>query len=61
MREKLIRDLGNCPNFNTKNKVLDKKIEFDQKFFDRGYAEFQLMISNTRKQIKLNEDILKLR
>ena len=61
MRQKLIKDLKSCQNFNIANKFLDKKIEFDQKFFNKGYAEFQLMISNTRKQIKLNEDILKLR
>ena len=40
---------------------MDEKIEFDQVFFNDDYDQYALMISNVRKQIKLNEDILKLR
>jgi len=37
------------------------KIEYDQRFFNDGYAEFQVMISDIRKQIKLNKEVIALR
>ena len=60
-RKKLMRELAKCTDFVQKNEKLDRKIEFDQRFFNDNYDQFQLMISNVRKQIKLNEDILKIR
>ena len=36
-------------------------IEFDQRFFNDGYTEFQLMISDIRKQCRLNEEVLTLK
>ena len=54
-------DLESLPKFNQKNSLVDGKIEFDQRFFTSGYAQFQLMISDVRKQIQINEGILQLR
>ena len=50
-------DLESLPKFNQKNSLVDGKIEFDQRFFTSGYAQFQLMISDVRKQIQINEGI----
>ena len=49
MRRSLIRDLSKIVTFNEKNYLIDKKIEYDQRFFNDGYAEFQLMICDIRK------------
>ena len=57
----MIRDLKKIVPFNEKNELIDRKIEYDQRFFNDGYAEFQLMICDIRKQVRLNEEILKLR
>lgn len=53
----MLSELNNKPYFYQKNILIDKKIEFDQRFFTDGYKEFQLMISDVRAQIKINEDI----
>ena len=42
-------DLDKLSKFNQKNQLVDAKIEFDQRFFTAGYAQFQLMISDVRK------------
>lgn len=36
-------------------------IEFDQRYFNDGFDEFQAMISDMRKQIKLNDQILQIK
>lgn len=48
-RKKLRRDLESCKVFSEKTKCIDNKIEYDQRYFNRNYAEFQLMISDLRK------------
>lgn len=54
-------DLTNIKKYDLKNQFVDRQIEFDQRFFTAGYKEFQLMVSDVRKQIQLNEAILRLR
>ena len=61
MRRKLKHDISKLKMFNERNDYIDKKIEYDQRFYNDGYAEFQLMISDIRKQIRLNDEIMKLR
>ena len=48
-RKKLKLDLDSCKFFNEKTKYIDNKIEYDQRYFNRNYEEFQLMISDLRK------------
>jgi len=48
-RRMLIRDITEKKVFNEKNDFIDNKIEYDQRFFNDGHAEFQLMISDIRK------------
>mmetsp|Transcript_39265 Transcript_39265/g.59935 ORF Transcript_39265/g.59935 Transcript_39265/m.59935 type:complete len:115 (+) Transcript_39265:621-965(+) len=60
-RRDLKYQLGKIRLFIEKMTYLDKKIEFDQRFFSSGYADFQELISDVRKQIKLNHDIMKLK
>lgn len=57
----LIKELLNRKTFNARNNYIDNKIKFDQRFFQDGYAEFQLLISDIRKQIRLNEEVLRLK
>lgn len=57
----LIRDITEKKVFNEKNDFIDNKIEYDQRFFNDGHAEFQMMISDIRKQIKINEEVLALK
>jgi hypothetical protein len=40
MRKKLKHDLGKLKLFNEKNDYIDMKIEYDQRFYNDGYAEF---------------------
>ena len=40
MRQKMIRELFKLKAFNDKNIFIDRKIEYDQRFFNDGYAEF---------------------
>lgn len=61
MRKKLKHDLHKFKTFTQKNSYIDKKIEYDQRFYNDGYAEFQLMISDIRKQIRLNDQVMQLR
>lgn len=61
MRKKLKHDLRKFKTFTQKNEYIDKKIEYDQRFYNDGYAEFQLMISDIRKQIRLNDQVMQLR
>ena len=39
------------------NETIDKKIEYDHRFFCDTYQNFQLMISDIRKQIRINQEI----
>ena len=48
-------------HYHQKSDFIDRKIEFDQRFFNTGYREFQSMISDVRAQINLNEEIIKMR
>lgn len=61
MRRKLKHDLDKFKTFTQKNEYIDKKIEYDQRFYNDGYAQFQLMISDIRKQIRLNDQVMQLR
>ena len=60
-RRTMLRELQKIKLFNLKNDLIDRKIEFDQRFFNDGYSEFQLMVSDIRKQYRLNEEILAMR
>jgi hypothetical protein len=40
MRKKLVRDLAKLRAFNDRNIFIDRKIEYDQRFFNDSYAEF---------------------
>lgn len=61
MRTQLIKSLLSQKTFNARNHFIDNKIQYDQRFFQDGYAEFQLLISDIRKQIRLNEEVLRLK
>ena len=60
-RNKILDDISKKKFFYQKDEFVDKKIEFDQRFFSQGYQEFQLMISDVRAQLKINEEILKMK
>jgi len=59
-RRTFMQSLDEIKEYNKKVMFLDKKIEFDQMFFTGNYAKFSMMISDIRKQIRINEEILKL-
>lgn len=61
MRRKLLSDIEKRRQFYQKNEYIDKLIEFDQRFFCDGYQQFQLMISDVRAQLKIVEEVLKMR
>lgn len=61
MRRDLRNNLNNQPSFLLKNQYIEKEIELHGRFFNEGYNQFQQMIVDVRKQIKLNEEILILR
>ena len=61
MRKQLIEELSTKKHFYLKNELIDKKIEFDQRFFNDGYQQFQLMVSDVRAQFKINEEVLIMR
>ena len=44
-----------------KDAYINRQIEYDQRFFNNGYESFHLMISDVRKQLKLNEEILRMK
>lgn len=56
-----MKNLVSKKTFNARNQLIDNKIQYDQRFFQDGYAEFQLLISDIRKQIRLNEEVLRLK
>ena len=60
-RAKLIKGILSRRTFQEINTYLDLKIKYDQRFFQKGYAEYQQFMSDIRKQICLNEQILRLR
>lgn len=49
MRVQLAKILKKMKTFDERNNFIDKKIEYDQRFFNDHYPEFQLMISDIRK------------
>lgn len=60
-RAKLIKGILSRRNFQDIHSYLDLKIKYDQRFFQKGYAEYQQFMSDIRKQICINEQILRLR
>lgn len=61
LRAKLLKNIKNKKSYNEINQFIDSKIKYDQRFFQEGYAEFQLMMSDYRKQIRLNEEVIRLK
>lgn len=60
-RAKLIKGILSRRNFTEINNYIDNKIKYDQRFFQKGYAEYQAFMSDIRKQITLNEQIIRLK
>ena len=60
-RTELIKQLDKLPDFNQRNHHINQKITYDQRFFNDGYHEFQLMISDVRKQARLNQEVVQLK
>lgn len=61
LKDSFTQKVKSLRSFDQKNKFVDNKIEFDQRFFNDSYAEFQLMISDIRKQIRINEEIISMK
>ena len=61
LRRGLIKKLEAMRTFNDKQQFIDNKIIYDQRFFSNNYEEFELMISDIRKQVRLNEEVFRLR
>jgi hypothetical protein len=59
-RKQFIKALDGIREYHKKIKFIDNKIEFDQRFFEGNYVQFSQMISDIRKQIRINEEILTL-
>lgn len=61
LRQQLLKRLGRAKSFDAKTQFINNKIEYDQRFFNHGYSEQQKLISDIRKQIRLNKEILRLK
>jgi hypothetical protein len=61
LREQLIKNLRARKTFSERHDFLDARIQYDQRFFQDGHSEFQVLISDIRKQIRLNEEVLRLK
>jgi hypothetical protein len=61
LRKKLVDDLRTRSTFHKRMVFLDKKIIYDQRFFSSNYDIMQLMVSDIRKQCRLNEEIIEMR
>ena len=48
-RAKLKSEVRKQKDFLKANEFIDRKIQYDQRFFNDGYAEFQIIISDIRK------------
>ena len=60
-KRQLLEKIKKLELYYKKSEFVDRKLEFDQRFFNTGYREFQLMLSDVRAQIQINEDIFKMR
>lgn len=47
--------------FDARNKMLNDKIEYDQRFFCSSYSGMQNLISDIRDAIKVNNELLQLK
>lgn len=47
-RHRFMKEIKSLGNFHLKTDYINKKIEFDQRFFNTGYREYQIMISDIR-------------
>ena len=42
-------ELNDCANFGEKSSLVDKKVEYDQRYFQSGRADIIQFISDVRK------------
>lgn len=61
IRTNLIRTLYKAKTFDGRTQIINNKIEYDQRFFNHGYSGFQVIISDIRKQIRINEELMRLK
>ena len=61
LRRNLIQQLVKRNTFHKRMVYVDKKILYDQRFFSNNYDLMQLMVSDIRKQCRLNEEIIEMR
>ena len=60
-RAKLVKGIRSRRDFADVNAFIDNKIKYDQRFFQKGYAEYQQFMSDVRKQILLNEQVIRIK
>ena len=60
-RRALFKQIKKLKTYYHQSRFIDQKIEFDQRFYNDGYQEFQLMISDIRKQTRLNKEVFALK
>ena len=48
-RAYLKTELSECANFGEKSTLVDKKVEYDQRYFQSGRADIVQFISDVRK------------
>lgn len=61
MRTNLLKSLLTAKTFDARSKMINDKIEYDQRFFNKGYLGIQIIVSDIRKQIRINQEIMRLK